>query len=272
MPYFYYAFSKVRRDIIDKYMEEIKQAGGIGCFVKGTEDRGMFPSESPSAHDSSTITVDEPRESDYAATRGSQYNDRTQSHSDYSKSSKSWKDASSLKDYEQPSGSLNEHHEYVDLRSFSRDTRDRENYSRSSGRYDSHGRSHVRSCHRREREDLEVTNTRHHEIKQPSSVMLKNHYSRSSSSASNSVNDSSAKKDEQNSKVENRRRRNTYENHRNAFDDRYIPSESHDMYEDDLSPLAACIGPDKLCVRELLDQPCSYSSIRHIPDYHDKSE
>ena len=82
-------------------MEEIKKAGGIGCFVKGTEDQGMFPSESSSAHDS-TLTVDEPRKSDYAAPRGSQYNYRAHSNSEYGKRSNSLKDAS-----------LNEHHEYV---------------------------------------------------------------------------------------------------------------------------------------------------------------
>uniref|UniRef100_A0A7N2R7U6 CHHC U11-48K-type domain-containing protein n=1 Tax=Quercus lobata TaxID=97700 RepID=A0A7N2R7U6_QUELO len=293
---------QVTRDIIDEYMEEIKKAGGIGCLVKGTEDQGMFPSESFSAHDStitvdeprksdyaaprgsqynyrahsnsdygkrsnslkdaslnehhecvnqrfsnrnkrdreiysrspsrndSTITVDEPRKSDYAAARGSQYNDRTQSHSDRGKRSKSLKDVS-----------LNEHHEYVNQRCSNRDKHGSEIYSRSPSRNDSHRRSHVRSSHRRERDDLEVSNTRHHEIKQPSSGMLKYHYSRSSSSRSNSVNDSVAKEDEQKSNVEDRRGRKTYENHssdflvQNAFEDRYIPSESRDMYEDDLS-------------------------------------
>ncbi|KAK7842760.1 u11/u12 small nuclear ribonucleoprotein 48 kda protein [Quercus suber] len=287
---------QVTRDIIDEYMEEIKKAGGIGCLVKGTEDQGMFPSESSSAHDStitvdeprksdyaaprgsqynyrahsnseygkrsnslkdaslnehheyvnqrfsnrnkrdreiysrspsrndSTITVDEPRKSGYAAARGSQYNDRTQSHSDCGKRSKSLKDAS-----------LDEHHEYVDQRCSHRDKHDSEIYSRSPSRNDSHRRSHVRSSHRRERDDLEVSNIRHHEIKQPSSGMLKYHYSRSSSSRSNSVDDSVAKKDEQKSNVEDRRGRKTYENHssdfleQNAFEDRYIPSESHDM-------------------------------------------
>lgn len=33
------------RDIIDEYMEEIKQAGGIGCFVKGSGDVHEYKNE-----------------------------------------------------------------------------------------------------------------------------------------------------------------------------------------------------------------------------------
>ncbi|KAK1258292.1 hypothetical protein QJS04_geneDACA017252 [Acorus gramineus] len=36
----------VLRDIIEEHMEEIKQAGGIGCFVKGATGTGMFLPES----------------------------------------------------------------------------------------------------------------------------------------------------------------------------------------------------------------------------------
>ncbi|XP_031267834.1 U11/U12 small nuclear ribonucleoprotein 48 kDa protein-like isoform X2 [Pistacia vera] len=32
---------KVMRDIIEEHMDEIKQAGGISCFVKGDEEVGM---------------------------------------------------------------------------------------------------------------------------------------------------------------------------------------------------------------------------------------
>lgn len=42
---------KVMRDIIEEHMEEIKQAGGIGCFVKGATDMGLFHSGSISVGD-----------------------------------------------------------------------------------------------------------------------------------------------------------------------------------------------------------------------------
>jgi U11/U12 small nuclear ribonucleoprotein SNRNP48 len=270
MPCFCYTLSKVTRDIIEGYMVEIKKAGGIGCFVKGTEDGGMFLSESPSAHDI-TASVDEPIGSSYAGNGGSQYNNRTQSHSDYIKRSKSFKDVSP-KDYEQPRR-IN-----VDQRIVSQSKHDRENYSRSPERYKNRGRSHARSSHLLEQDDLEVTRIQHREVKQPSSGMSRYGNSRSSSSFSNSVNDVSVRKDEQKSKVEHRRLRNRYENvssdflRQNAFEDRYNPSESLDMYEDDLSTGIKRVRQDKLCLGEFHDQPSGYSAGRHSPDYHDKSE
>ncbi|KAJ0103170.1 hypothetical protein Patl1_05600 [Pistacia atlantica] len=33
--------NQVMRDIIEEHMDEIKQAGGISCFVKGDEEVGM---------------------------------------------------------------------------------------------------------------------------------------------------------------------------------------------------------------------------------------
>lgn len=271
MPCFCYTLSKVTRDIIEEYMAEIKKAGGIGCFVQGTEDGGMFLSESPSAHDITT-SVDEPIGSSYAGNEGSQYNNRTQSHSDYIKRSNSFKDASP-KDYEQPRRSLHEHHVNVDQRIVSHSKHDRDNYSRSPERYKSRGRSYVRSSHLLEQDDLEVTRIQH-----PSSGMSRYDNSRSSSSVSNSVNDISVRKDEQKSKVEHRRRRNRYENvssdflGQNAFEDRYNPSESLDMYEDDLSTGIKHVRQDKLFLREFHDQPSRYSAGRQYPDYRDKSE
>lgn len=267
---------QVTRDIIEGYMVEIKKAGGIGCFVKGTEDGGMFLSESPSAQDITT-SVDEPIGSSYAGNGGSQYNNRTHSHSDYIKRSKSFKDASP-KDYEQPRRSLHEHHVNVDQRMVSQSKNDRGNYSRSPERYKSRGRSHVRSSHLLEHDDLEVTRIQHREIRQPSSGMSRYDNSRSSSSVSNSVNDISVRKGEQKSKVEHRRPRNRYETvssdflGQNAFEDRYNPSESLDMYEDDLSTGVKGVRQDKLCLREFNDQPSGYSAGRHYHDYLDKSE
>jgi len=123
-----------------------------------------------------------------------------------------------------------------------------------------------------------VTRIQHREVKQPSSGMSRYGNSRSSSSFSNSVNDVSVRKDEQKSKVEHRRLRNRYENvssdflRQNAFEDRYNPSESLDMYEDDLSTGIKRVRQDKLCLGEFHDQPSGYSAGRHSPDYHDKSE
>lgn len=257
---------QVTRDIIEGYMEEIKQAGGIGCFVKGTEEGEMFTPELPSGHDV-TASIDEPRKSGYAV-------NRKQSHSDYNSRFTSYKDTYS-KDDEQLGRGLHGRHEYGGQRSVSRDKCDREYYSKSPERYRSHGQLHERRSHRREQDDLEVTRTMRHEIKQPSSGISKYHDARSSSSVSNSVKDS--RKDEQKSKVKDRQRSNSYINHssdflvQNAFVDRYDPSESHGMYKDDVSAGSNYVRSDKLSDREFHEQRSSYAAKKHYPDNNDNS-
>ncbi|KAG7970260.1 hypothetical protein I3843_07G073600 [Carya illinoinensis] len=224
---------QVTRDIIEEYMVEIKKAGGIGSFAKEAEDGEMFPSESPSAHNI-TSRVDNPAKSDYASTRGSQYNNRTQPESDYS--SKKYKSSTDAKGYEMPRGSLNECPQNADQRSLGWDKRERENPSRSPERYKSHGQSHVQSSHRRERYDLKVTSSWHDKNKQRYSGMSKYHNNRSP--VSKSVNDLSVRKNAQKSEVEHRQRGNTLGNDSSdflvqiPFEDRYNPTESPDMYED----------------------------------------
>lgn len=218
-------------------MAEIEKAGGIGCFAKGTEEGQILPSESASHN--ITISIDEPIKTGCTATASSLHNNWTQSHSDYSRSSKSFKDAS--KDYERQRRSLHEHHDKVDKVSVGEDKRDRGTYSRSPESYKSRGSLRAQSGHRRERDDLEVTRTWHDEFKLPYSGISKYNDSRSSSSASSSLKGLSARKVEQKTKFEHKLRRNTFEIDssdslvQNAFEDRYNPSESPNMDEADLS-------------------------------------
>lgn len=201
-------------------MEEIKQAGGIGCFEQATEGQGSFPFELPSAPDFTTDD-DNPTKRNNDSKGDSPSRSRKQSDSRYAIHSTTSRHASA-KDQEKLRRSLHGHREYLEeRRSVSRNRCDWEDYSRSTERSRSRGWSHGQ----REQDHLEVTNTKHHESNRSS----KYHDTRSSS-LSNS---------HQKSKVI--RDKKTCENHssnslkQNAFDDRYDPLESHDRYKEDLS-------------------------------------
>ncbi|KAJ6349404.1 hypothetical protein OIU77_006899 [Salix suchowensis] len=171
---------QVMRDIIDGYMEEIKLAGGIGRFEKGTEEEEL---------------------------------------------SKTSKDL--LRQYYEQQGRSNHgHHEKLEYqRSANQDSR--REYRRSQERYRSRARSHERSGHQRGRDDAKLTRSKDHE-KRLSSKSYVDYKSLSSGLESAD----GMQRDDQ--------KLNAYGNHgsnsvaQNAFDDRYDPTESHDMHEDDV--------------------------------------
>ncbi|KAI3879276.1 hypothetical protein MKW92_048283 [Papaver armeniacum] len=49
--------TEILRDIIEVHMNEIKQAGGIGCFIKGSAEAEVFPSGSISVHDMPVVDM-----------------------------------------------------------------------------------------------------------------------------------------------------------------------------------------------------------------------
>ncbi|KAK3197926.1 hypothetical protein Dsin_021341 [Dipteronia sinensis] len=214
---------QVMRDIIEGYMDEIKQAGGIGCFEKGDEEGGMFSSEL-SSHD---LDADDHRKinsDSFEATRaidGPNYN-RKQSWYDYDFKSTSVEDALP-RDRKQSRQSLHGNREHLEVHRSRIDGEKHggEYYSSSSERRKSHDQSHERSNHQRGREDVELTRTKHDETKRPSSSRSNYRDYRSSYSVSNSS-------------QKTRRNRSTDSHVPNAFEDRYDPSESHDWYEDDV--------------------------------------
>ncbi|KAL5835175.1 hypothetical protein ACOSQ4_014672 [Xanthoceras sorbifolium] len=210
---------QVMRDIIEEYMEEIKQAGGIGCFEKVDEEGGMLSSDQ-SAHD---LGADDHRKSvsdSFEATRdGSNYN-KKQSWYDYD--FKSVEDALP-RDHKQSRRGRHGHREHVEdhRSSIDGEKHGREYYSSSAEIRRSHDQSHEQSNHCREREDAELTRTRHNEIKRPSSSRSNYRDYRSSYSLSTSH-------------KRNRHDRNSDPHVPNAFEDRYDPSASHDLYGDDI--------------------------------------
>ncbi|XP_022746661.1 U11/U12 small nuclear ribonucleoprotein 48 kDa protein [Durio zibethinus] len=230
---------QVMRDIIEEYTEEIKKAGGIGCFVKGTEEEGFLLSDSPVTYDHA-VDADEHRKGTSnisESARGSPNHQKRRSHYDQHTRSTNFED-SSQNDFEQ--SRWFEHHDLEDARRSINKEKHREEYhSGISKRHRSHGLSDDRRSRRRERDDAESTRAMRYESGRRSNISkYKDH--KSSYSVSNSSDDFRLRRDDQKLDIRDRNRRSSYENQtsgsraQNGFDDRYNPSESDDMFEDDV--------------------------------------
>ncbi|KAK8621224.1 hypothetical protein V6N13_067665 [Hibiscus sabdariffa] len=227
--------NEVMRDIIEEYTEEIKKAGGIGCFVKGAEEE-KISSEPPVTYDHAAVDDEHrKRTSDiYEAVRGSPNHYRRSSHNDQHSRSSRFEDYS-RNDFEQ--SRRHEHRDLEDHRKRIGKEKHREDYYGNSNRLRSHGGSDERRNHRRER-DVESRAT-HYERGTRSSISKYKDY-KSSYSVSNSSDDFHLKKDDPKLESRDRSRRSSYENHssgsraHDGFDDRYNPLESEDVYDDDV--------------------------------------
>ncbi|XP_065852588.1 U11/U12 small nuclear ribonucleoprotein 48 kDa protein [Euphorbia lathyris] len=214
---------QVMRDIIDEYTEEIKQAGGIGCFEKGAKEEEIS-SETPFFSD---VTRDDElgnssRKSSEATRARPNYQKQLQSDSTTSKNA-------ATHDYDEQGWGHRRHQ--LEYQSSSRDRHVRDNYSGSPERHRSRGSSHDQKSHRG-KHDAESTGARHHERKSSS----KSNYQHDKSYYS--VN-STGQKDE-NLDGRHRDLRNLHGKHNlkiqknNAFEDRYDPAESHESYGNDV--------------------------------------
>lgn len=210
-------------------MEQIKQAGGIGCFENGNQGCGTLPSKTP-AHNV-CMGVDDGRTSDndlFEAVRSSPNYYQKQSHHDRDIKSASTKD-SLTRDCER---SRRGHVQHGHLREQSNVGREKHGdyYSRSTEKHRSRDLSHERSNQREL--DMELTATGRRGVERQSLGSSKYCDYRSYYSTSNS----------------HRRRR--HKDHstdslvRNAFEDRYDPSESHNRDEDNVSDGGKYIKPE----------------------------
>lgn len=228
------------RDIIEEYTEEIKKAGGIGCFVKGAEEDEFLLSDLPVTYDHS-VEADGHRKGTgniSEAARGSPSHYGRRSHYDKHTRSKKFDDSSG-NEFEQ--SRWYENHDLEDpRRSISKEKHREEYHSGSSKRHRSHGMSDERRSHKRERDDAESTRATHYESGRRSSSSKYKDY-KSSYCVPNSSDDFRVRKDDKKLDARDRNRRNSYENHssgsrtKNGFEDRYDPSKSDDIYEDDVS-------------------------------------
>ncbi|KDP23770.1 hypothetical protein JCGZ_23603 [Jatropha curcas] len=230
---------QVMWDIIDEYMEEIKQAGGIGCFEKEAEEERM--SHKPSSASNIDMDVDEFREgnrkskSSEAIIATSKYYEK-QSQPDHSLRSIKAKDTSPQY-YARQERSHDRYREHVEYqRNTCQGRHVRDYYSESPERHRSHGLLHEQSSRQTEQDDSEVTN-KHCDKRSSSKSSYQN---KSSQYLSHSANNSGRQKDDEKLDVMDRHLRSSYENHsskflaKNAFEDRYDPAVSNDTNQDDV--------------------------------------
>ena len=204
-------------------MEEIKEAGGVENTVKVSKENGTYPSKPPSVHDI-PVEANNTRKNNYdspaVTITKSSYNEQ-QSHTKFSDKTKPEEDMLS-RDYEQRRRGHHRSHDYVeDKWNTGRVKYHKDRASTSPERHRSHSRSHGHSIHHQKRDY------------------------------------SNRKKYDHLSRTGDRWQKDTDRNHipdsllKNAFSDRYDPSESHDICEDDISSDAKYTKPDKFCDKEL---------------------
>ncbi|KAK7344122.1 hypothetical protein VNO77_13419 [Canavalia gladiata] len=213
---------QVMRYMIEEFMEEIKQAGGIESPVKAFEKSGRFPSKPP-GHDISMEANNSRkvgRDSPAVTVSNTSYYEH-QSHSNFSDKSKAAEDAFP-RDYEQHKhGYYRSHYYGEDQQNADQGKYHRVHASTSPERHVSHSRSQEYSIHHKKQDY------------------------------------SNRKKYDTSSRTKDRRQKDTHRNHisdsflNNAFSDRYNPSESHDICEDDISSDAKYIKSDKFYDKKL---------------------
>ncbi|KAA8538945.1 hypothetical protein F0562_025637 [Nyssa sinensis] len=263
--------TQVMRDIIEEYTEEIKQAGGIGCLLKGAEEAGTS-APFPAGDVSSGYELKRPVSNSHGVGKGWPHSYRKQLNSQDDIGLKKFEDEYSeahkqkhhRRDFERHYGhnkaersvsrdrrhgagntdgyrrrqdSLR-HHEHLEAeRSISRD-RCGEYYSRSPDTRRSDGRLHEYISNQRQQDNVDVSGKYLH--RSPDRNHSKSHEQTSHQ----------RERVDQNLDVKTRQQRSTYRNYRSEsvihhdFEDRYDPSESHDMYEDDVSSGSKYIRPE----------------------------
>lgn len=213
-------FLKVMRDLINEYMEDVKQAAGVQSPVKVSEDSGMFPPKLPSSH-GVPREVNNYKEVSLDSTAMTISNlgfGEQQSQTKYTDKSKAVDDAFS-RDYERRHYG---NHSYGGAQqNADRGTYHRDRASSSPDRQISHSRARDHSI-RHKRKDY-----------------------------------SNRKRYDDSSRTRDRREKDTQRNYisdsslNNAFSDRYDPSESLHVREDDINSDAKYIKPDKFYDQEL---------------------
>ncbi|KAJ4969361.1 hypothetical protein NE237_016062 [Protea cynaroides] len=246
--------TQVIRDIIEEHMEAIKQAGGIGCFVKGPSDIGMLPSGSVSACNMAADANDSEKNAFglIEPSRGNSHSYKKQLHYDneitytcsgdtLSNDRLSLNNGSRSSHQRQRSESLG-HREPPEIcrRGIDRDSRDRherEYSSRSPEYYKSHTQSYERHRRRRERDDENVARSKYDERSRSSSHRSGHHDNTPFASDSISASDLHDKKHNKLSEIKDSRRERTHRSNlseskiRDTFEDRYDPSGSYNRYD-----------------------------------------
>lgn len=219
---------EVMRDIIEEYMEAIKQAGGIGCLTKGDGGAISTLTASP-GHDVRNFKPN------LNSTSDQQDGYRKLLHNEYKfRDAKPFDVSPSRKEHQK--NNHYSHRHFEDRGTTNGDRYDRDYHSRSPSRDRSHGRSRENRSSRRNGGVVEMNEddrsksyhssdrSRHYDRKLP-------HYTSSSSSIS------SGRKDKKKLDSADRHRQERMGNYesdssrRGELNDRYDPSKTSDVYD-----------------------------------------
>ncbi|XP_052200042.1 U11/U12 small nuclear ribonucleoprotein 48 kDa protein [Diospyros lotus] len=232
--------TQVMRDIIDEYMESITQAGTIGSLLNDSEKEGKFPCE-PSLGDiySNVDGLKKNLLDTSEEKRPYGYKKELYSSNDIIFTRFESESPENSKQHGRDSGRHREHLE--SQRCLDRDSHYREHYSKSSDRQSSHGRS---SDHKH-RDDVELSRNNvsrsadnsqrwSHERTNYQREQGDNRHSRSHERTSHR-----RERNDLKTETKDRRRKHASRDLKSEsvpvyeIDDRYDPTESHDMYEKD---------------------------------------
>lgn len=219
-------------------MEEIKAAGGFGCSLDEAEESGKVTPEPIPVHGISADNLME-KGVNNSSEVSSEYppSDRKPLLSHKNIRSSRIKDESP-EDFKQYIRDSLRHHDVVEDQNSDRNKHDREYYSRIPEKQRNNGRSRQQGGAQGQRDETEV-------CRKYSSRSPERNYSRSHDRTSHRQD-----RVDQLSEDKARRRRTTDRSHRSdsvshhEFEDRYDPSESHDMYKDDLYFGSKYVRPD----------------------------
>nr|GLL17988.1 U11/U12 small nuclear ribonucleoprotein 48 kDa protein [Ipomoea trifida] len=218
--------TQVMRDIIEEYMEDIRQAGGVDCLTKGEEAQASISGNSSMQGLYRDDAKSNKNKVDSSLMREQSHHYMKGLHSHREAQSSDFRDDSSKESTRDRS-----HHSHgtvVADRSVGKNGRSRRDYSRSPDRLQSSTYTSKQASVRRKHDDREA---------------YKEDFSHSSSRKHQKSHDRKSphrERIERNLDPGKRRRRETHQDHRsgsalrNEFEDRYNPSESHDIYEENV--------------------------------------
>ncbi|KAH7840280.1 hypothetical protein Vadar_015070 [Vaccinium darrowii] len=208
--------TQVMRDIIERYMDDITQAGGIGCLVKGAAEAEKSISKPPLLHD---IYMDVDVQNKNAYTSSQITGEGTHSYKEQfnspSNSRSTRFENESPEDHKRRRRDSSRHHEHLEARrSVDKDRHyDKEYYSKSPNRQRSNGCSNDHHSNRAYRDSYSRSHERTDRRREGERYL--------------------EKKDRKQRHAHRDRRSDSVTS--NEFEDRYDPSESRNISEDDIS-------------------------------------
>lgn len=213
------------RDIIEGHMQEITEAGGIGCHVKGSTDSEMPSSRSSHEVEAATEVVARYESEPSGASVRDSIADKKTRHLEFDLAARMPEDAHHRdRCITQANGQKVPGNQVNYGRNFSIDERTDYEHERYA-KYTSHRRSHDRRSHQREQGAQEISGKKHDRRPSYSSYSFKNHSDSSSWSSSSIISEEVSNMSERRNQARGRNHdlRRPEPVSETTFEDRYDP-------------------------------------------------